>query len=170
MDGLKRLVLVVAVASLSVPLVAESAQAAPTWCKAWRVNGQTWYARHSNGFNLLFTLRMGSPPSARFGGFARFSQGDPNQGGVASQFLGGGVNSDRVGSILMNVVWTNGSSGQYNARAYDVERTRSGGLTAGLRGTAVDTSGSGAPGASWNANGQSNGIRPLFCSAGAVVH
>lgn len=88
---------------------------------------------------------MGSPPSVRFGGFARFNQGDPNQGDVASQFVGGGVNSDGGGSILMNVVWTNGSSGQYNARAYDVQRTRSGGLTAGLRGTTVDTSGSGRP-------------------------
>ena len=88
MDGLKRLVLVVAVASLSVPLVAESAQAAPTWCKAWRVNGQTWYARQSNGFNLLFTLRMGSPPSVRFGGFARFNQGDPKAAWPASSSVG----------------------------------------------------------------------------------
>ena len=85
---------------------------------------------------------------------------------MASQFVGGGVNSDGVGSILMNVVWTNGSSGQYNARAYDVQRTRSGGLTAGLRGTTVDTSGSGAPGASWNANGQSNGVRPSVLLGG----
>jgi hypothetical protein len=64
---------------------------------------------------------MGSPPSTRFGGFARFNQGDPNQGGVASQFISNGV-----GSILMNIVWTNGSSGQYNGRAFDFRRTRSG--------------------------------------------
>jgi hypothetical protein len=158
-----------AAAALSLTFVPlESAEAAPTWCRSWRVNGQTWYLTQSNGIKVLLTLKMPASSNVRFGGYARFGK-DPNRGGVASQLVRGGVGSEGVGSIHMDIVWTNGSSGQYNGTVYDVERTASGGLTAGLRGTTVDTSGRAAPGARWYANGQDSGIRPLWCPAAAVV-
>jgi hypothetical protein len=161
------------VAGLNAPIQAgQTNQAAPTRCRAWRVSGQTWYASQGS-FSLLFTLKMASSPSPRFGGYARYNRGDPDIGGVPSQAIRGAVGSD--GSIHMDIVWTNGTSGQYNGTAYDVQRTSSGGLTARLHGTTVDTTGNGAPGARWDADGmpegfgQTNYVRPLYCPAGAVV-
>jgi hypothetical protein len=167
-----------AVASFGVAafVPVEPAQAAPTWCKAWRVTGQTWYGYQSNGFTLLFTLRQSPAPSTVFGGYARHNRGDVNQGGVASQYLKGGVDSEGVGRILMNIAWSNATSGQYNATAAYVRRTPSGGLTAGLRGTTVATSG-GRGSATWYADGTSPGIGgsggryvwPLYCLTKDVV-
>src|SRR5215213_7261739 len=98
-----------ATAALSLPFVpVESAYAAPTWCRSWRVNGQTWYMSQSNGLKVLLTLRMPPSPNVRFGGYARFGK-NPNLGGVSSQLVKGGVGSEGVGSIHMDIVWTNGS-------------------------------------------------------------
>ena len=168
------LVTTLAVTSLWVTFVpAASAKVKPKYCKFWRVQGQTLYAAQGS-FSLLFTLRMASRTSTRFSGFARYNRGNPNRGGVASQYISGGVNSEGVGSILMNIVWRNGSRGQYNARAVYVRRTRSGGLTAGLYGTAVDTTGNGNS-ARWSADntagglGETNGNWPLYCLKADVV-
>jgi hypothetical protein len=177
MRRFRMLVAMLAVASFGVAFVpAAPAQAAPYWCKAWKVAGQTWYADQSNDFNLLFTMRMSPSPSTRFSGYARYSRSDVNRGGVGSQFLSGAVSSEGVGRILMNIQWSSASSGQYNATAFDVRRTSSGGLTAGLRGTTVDTSGGGGA-ARWVADGWTSGLGtgdgryhwPLFCSQANVV-
>jgi hypothetical protein len=84
------------------------------------------------------------------------------------------ASSDGVGSTLMDIVWTNGTSGQYNGTAVAVQGTRSGGLTAGIHGATVDTSGTGAPGATWDADntagfGQTGGVCPLYCPRSDVV-
>jgi hypothetical protein len=170
MRRFRMLVTTLVVASLWVTVVpAASAKVAPKYCKFWRVQGQTWYAAQGS-FSLLFTLRMASRTSTRFSGFARYNRGNPNRGGVASQFIRGGVNNEGVGSILMNIVWRNGSSGQYNARAVWVRRTRSGGLTAGLYGTTVDTTnGNGGNSARWSADDTPSGNWPLYCLKADVV-
>ena len=158
-----------AVAVLCLPCVPTApAEAAPTWCRAWRVNGQTWYINQSNGLNVLFTPRMAQPPSIRFSGYARFAK-NPTLGGVPSLFIRGAVGSEGVGSIKMDVLWANNTRGQYNGTVYDVERRASGGLRASLRGVSVDTTGRPAPGATWSAYGQTNGVRPLWCPSTAVV-
>jgi hypothetical protein len=171
------LVVPLAVASLGVAFVpVETAEAAPGWCRAWKVAGQTWYADQSNGFTLLFTVRMDRAGAPRFSGYARSNRGDVNRGGVPSQFLRGGVSSDGAGRVMIDIVWANGTSGQYHATAVDVRRTSSGALTAGLRGTTADTSGGGGA-ARWEALGGSSGLGtsggryawPLFCSRGDVV-
>jgi hypothetical protein len=181
------LVTTLAVATVWVTFVpAESARAAkPKYCKFWRVQGQTWYASQDNGFTLAFTLKMPLANSLtsklrnRLGGFARYSRGHINSGydGVGSQLITGGVGSEGVGSIYMNIVWRNGTRGQYNARAVSVRRTRSGGLTAGLYGTTVDTTGNGGGRAAhwWADNttgelGQTNHPWPLICLKGDVVY
>ena len=144
-----------------------------TRCRAWRVQGQTWYAGQDNGYTLMFTLRPSST-SPRFGGKAQYYAGD-YENLVGSQYLSGSVGTDPTGAIHMNIVWSNGSSGQYNGTAYDVRPTKSGGLTASLRGTTVDTSGNGGSAARWVADGLEgplgdNGfIRPLYCRPGDAV-
>ena len=173
MRRVRALAAALAVASLWVTVV-PAAQAAPKYCRAWRVQGQTWYAGQSNGFSLMFTLRMGSPTSKVFSGFARYNRGDPTEGGVPSQFIRGGVDSDGVGRIKMDIVWSSGSSGQYHATAYGVRRRSNGTLIAGLQGTTVDTSGGGGA-ARWWADGTGPGLGkpggnwPLWCPASAVV-
>jgi hypothetical protein len=71
----------------------------------------------------------------------------------------------------MNIVWKNGTSGQYNAKAVSIRRTRAGGLTAGLYGTTVDTThgSGGGPGARWSADDTPGGNWPLYCLKGDVV-
>ena len=169
------LALVLAIASFGAAFMqAGAAQASPTWCRAWQVSGQTWYGYQTNGFTLLFTMRMSS--SNRFSGFARYNRGDVNLGGTPSQFLRGAVNSEGAGSINMEIQWTSGSRGQYMARTYNVRRTPSGGLTAGLTGTTVDVSGGGGA-ARWYADGGSSGLGtsdgrylwPMFCAPKNVV-
>ena len=165
-------------AALATALMnAAPALAAPYWCKAWQVSGQTWYADQSNRHTLLFTLRT-PPGSIYFSGYARYNRGDVNLGGTPSQFIRGAVNSDGAGSVLMNIVWRNGASGQYNARVTSVRRTSSGALTAGLRGTTVDTTGSVRGGSAyWEALGGSSGIGtsggrytwPMFCARENVL-
>ncbi len=72
-------------AALATALVnAAPALAAPYWCKAWQVAGQTWYASQSNGYTLVFTLRT-PPGSTRFNGYARYNRGDVNLGGTSSR-------------------------------------------------------------------------------------
>ena len=183
------LVTTLAVATVWVTFVpAESAQAAkPKYCKFWRVQGQTWYASQDNGFTLAFTLKMpyaNRPTSKlrqRLTGFAKYSAGriDSGYGAVGSQLISGGVGSDGVGSIYMNITWRNAGRGQYNAKAVSIRRTRSGGLAAGLYGTTVDTTGTGAgrPGAAhWWADdtagelGETNGHWPLYCLKADVVY
>ena len=175
------LVTMLALASLGVAFVpgaaAQARPAPPVWCKTWKVSGQTWYADQSNGFTLMFTLRMSPGPSTLFSGFARHNRGDVNRGGNPSQFIRGGVTSAGVGRVMMDIQWANGSRGQYHATAVNVRRTASGGLTAGLDGTMVDTSGGGGVGARWYAYGQSSGIGtsggrffwPLYCARGDVL-
>ena len=109
-------------------LPVEAAQAAPQWCRAWKVGGQTWYGYQSNGYSLLFTVRMAGSTSS-LSGYARASRGDVNRGGVSSQYLRGGVVSDGIGRVMIEVQWANGSRGQYHATTYDVRRSASGGLT-----------------------------------------
>jgi hypothetical protein len=155
-------------------LPVEAAQAAPQWCRAWKVGGQTWYGYQSNGYSLLFTVRMAGSTSS-LSGYARASRGDVNRGGVSSQYLRGGVVSDGIGRVMIEVQWANGSRGQYHATTYDVRRSASGGLTAGLTGTTVDVSGGGGA-ARWIADGMTSGIGtsdryiwPMFCARGDVV-
>ena len=146
-------------AALATALVnAAPALAAPYWCKAWRqVPGQTWYASQSNGYTpAAFTLRT-PPGSTRFNGYARYNRGDVNLGGTSSQLIRGTVSSEGAGRVVINIVWRGGSSGQYIANVTGVRRTSSGNLTAGLRGTTVDTSGGGGA-ASWEAMGWTSGI------------
>lgn len=158
-------------------------------CRAWHVNGQTWFGDQGR-YMLMFTLRMASPTSSllsanSYAAFAPDLAGySANSGhtqlfritdrvpdnGAGSRYISGGVNSN-TGSIHMDIVWKNGDSGQYNGTAYDVQRSPSGGLTAGLHGTTVDTVGSGAS-ASWEADGmsvQGDYTRPLYCKPGDVV-
>ena len=176
MRRLWTLATILVLASLGVAFVpgepAQARTAAPVWCKAWKVSGQTWYANQSDGFTLMFTLTL-------FSGFARHNRGavtDVNLGGIPSQYIKGGVTSDGVGRIMMDLLWTNGHRGQYHATAVMVRRTASGGLTAGLHGTMTVTSG-GVGTAHWYAYGQSSGIGtsggrffwPLYCARGDVV-
>lgn len=171
----RTLAVALAVASFGVAAVVPvaPAQAAPTWCKAWQVRGETWYGHQTGGFSLMFTLRM---VGRIVTGWARFNRGDPNRGGVPSQFLRGGMNSDGVGHLILNIVWTNGTSGQYHGTPVDIRRTPSGGLTAGLRGTTVQTAG-GTGSARWWADGLGAGIGgtggrylwPLSCLTRDVV-
>jgi hypothetical protein len=159
-------------AALATTLMnAAPALAAPYWCQAWQVSGQTWYASQSNGYTLLFTLRT-PPGSTRFNGYARYNRGDVNLGGTPSQLIRGAVSSEGAGRVLINIVWRNGASGQYNATVTSVRRTASGALTAGLSGTTVDTTGSVRGGAAyWDALGWSSGLGtsggryywPMFC-------
>ena len=144
-------------AALATALVnAAPALAAPYWCKAWQVAGQTWYASQSNGYTLVFTLRT-PPGSTRFNGYARYNRGDVNLGGTSSQLIRGTVSSEGAGRVVINIVWRGGSSGQYIANVTGVRRTSSGNLTAGLRGTTVDTSGGGGarPGRRWAGRAES---------------
>jgi hypothetical protein len=175
--GLAGIGAILAVAVATALISASPAQAAPYWCKAWQVSGQTWYA-DQGGFTLMFNLRT-PPGSTRFGGSARYSRGDVNLGGTPSQLLTGAVSSENAGRILMNITWRNGPSGQYIATVTDVRRTPSGNLTAGLRGTTVDTT----PGARnksasyWHALGGSSGLGtsggryvwPMFCARESVL-
>ena len=143
-----------------------------TRCRAWRVQGQTWWAGQDNGYTLMFTLRSSST-SSRFSGKAQYYVGD-YENLVGSQYLSGSVGTDPTGVIHMDIVWSNGSSGQYNATAYDVRPTKSGGLTASLQGTTVDTSGGGGA-THWVADGleaplgDGSFIRPLYCRPGDAV-
>lgn len=163
------------VSNLLAPLVhVQQAHAAPKWCRAWHVSGQTWYASQSNGFTLLFTLRS-TPGSTMFNGFARYERGDVNLGGTPSQLLRGSVQSEGAGGVIMNIVWRGGQSGQYIGSVVNVQRTPTGMLTAGLQGTTVDTTGSGVS-ARWEADGFSSGIGtsdvyrwPLYCPQSYVV-
>jgi hypothetical protein len=175
MRRLCMLVTTLVVASLWVTFViAESAQAAakPKYCKFWRVQGQTWYGAQGS-YTLMFTLKMSSRTSRHFHGYADYSKGNSTTGrgvGVGSQLVSGGVNSEGVGTIYMNIHWKNGTSGQYNAKAVYVRRTRSGGLTAGLYGTTVDTTnGNGGDSARWSADDTPGGNWPLYCLKGDVV-
>jgi hypothetical protein len=178
MKSIRRRPTIISVTAIAVALVlAQPAQAAPYWCRAWQVSGQTWYAYQSNGFSLLFTLSS-APGSKMFGGYARFNRGDVNRGGTPSQFIRGGVDSEGVGRIMMNIVWANGRAAQYHATAVNVRRGRSGILTAGLSGTTVDTTGDRAHGAAkWHADGGSSGLGtsggrelwPLYCPREHVV-
>jgi hypothetical protein len=172
---LRAAVLALAVASLGVSFApAQAAQASPYWCRAWQVSGATWYGYQDNGYDLLFTLRMAT--ATRFSGYARYNRGDVNRGGTPSQFIRGGVNNNGAGSVLMEIQWSNGSRGQYNATTYNVLRTASGGLTAGLRGTTVDVSGGGGA-AGFDADGTVSGLGngdgryhwPMYCSRANVV-
>ena len=154
-------------------------------CRAWHVNGQTWFGDQGH-YTLMFTLKMASPTSSLLSAqsYAAFSAGPAHtqlftgsvpDTGAGSRYIRGFVNSN-TGSIHMDIVWKNGDSGQYNGTAYDVQRTPSGGLNAGLHGTTVDTAGTGA-GASWEADGMSGTsyfgdgdyALPLYCRAGDVV-
>jgi hypothetical protein len=160
-----------------VPIAASSAASQPqgTRCRAWRVQGQTWYAGQGS-FTLMFTLRTATSTPSRFSGYARYYKSDYGDL-VPSQYIRGyvGSNSKGIVGIHMDIVWSNGSSGQYNATAYAARPTSSGGLTASLHGTTVDTSGNGGPGARWYADGLEgplgdNGfIRPLYCPPRDVV-
>jgi len=170
----RALALALAVASLGTVFVqAGTAQASPTWCRAWQVSGQTFYGYQSNGFDLLFTLRQ---YGTRFSGYARYNRGDVNRGGVSSQFIRGSVNSDGAGRIGMEIQWASGSRGQYNATVVNVRRTSSGGLTGALTGTTTDVSGGGGA-ARWEADGGSSGLGtsggrylwPMFCASKNVV-
>jgi hypothetical protein len=175
--GLAGIGAILAAAVATALISASPAQAAPYWCKAWQVSGQTWYASQSNGFTMVFTLRT-PRGSTRFSGYARYNRGDVNLGGTPSQLVRGGVSSEGVGRVLINIVWSNGSSGQYHATVTSVRRTSSGALTAGLRGTTVDTTGSGTGGAAfWEALGWSSGVGtsggryywPMFCARENVL-
>jgi hypothetical protein len=148
----------------------------PRRCRAWRVQGQSWFAAQSNGYTLMFTLRSAASAPSRFSGYAQYFQGSSQKNLTGSQFIRGGVGTMSNGfiGIHMDVVWRNGSSGQYNATAYDAQPTSSGGLTAALHGTTVDTSGGGAA-ARWWADGlegplgDTSHIRPLYCPRADVV-
>lgn len=97
-------------------------QAVQPTCRAWRVNGQSWFADQGN-YTLMFTLRMASSSSSGFSGYAQYYKGDPTYGApiVGSQFIRGNVGSvGGVASIHMDVFWKNGSSGQYNGTSYGV--------------------------------------------------
>ena len=157
-------------------LNAAPALAAPYWCKQWQVSGQTWYADQGS-YTLMFTLRQ-SPGSTRFSGHARYSDGDVNYEFIPSQLVKGSVSSEDRGRIKMDIAWSNGQRGQYIATVTSVRRTSSGNLTAGLRGTSVDTTGgSRGSGAYWEALGFSSGIGtsggryywPMFCSRENVL-
>ena len=169
-------VLVLAVAATGVACIpAEAAEAAPYWCRAWQVGGQTWYAGQSNNMSLLFTVRMAAGRQ-RFGGYARYNRGDVNRGGTGSQFLRGGVDNNNAGRVLIDITWQGGQQAQYNATTYRVMRTRSGGLTAGLQGTVVALSGR-RESARWWADGLPSGLGtgdgrylwPMFCAPRDVV-
>jgi len=146
-----------------------------TRCRAWRVQGQTWYAGQGS-YTLMFNLRMSSSGSSRISGNARYYRGD-YENLVGSQALRGSVGTDTKGviHIQMDIVWANASSGQYNGTAYDVRPTPSGGLTASLQGTTVDTSGNGGSAAHWIADGlegplgDTGFIRPLYCRPADAV-
>ena len=148
----------------------------PRRCRAWRVQGQSWFAGQSNGYTLMFTLRMPSPTSSRITGYAQYFQGGSYQNLTGSQYISGGLGTTSNGLVgfHLNIVWRNAGSGQYNATAYDAQPTSSGGLTAALHGTTVDTSGSGAS-ARWIADGlegplgDTSHIRPLYCAPRDVV-
>jgi hypothetical protein len=157
--------------------LAPAAEAAPafTKCRAWRMQGQTWYGYQSNGYAVRFTLRTSSRD--RLYGHAAASKGDPNQNHdiVGSQYISGSVRSDGgVGTLFLNIVWTNHTSGQYFGTAVNVRRTASGSLLAGLQGTAVETSGRGGA-ATWYADGtsptfgDSSRVFPLYCPAADVI-
>jgi hypothetical protein len=151
-------------------------QARPPICRAWRVTGQTFFADQGS-YTLMFTLRMAPSPSTRFSGFAEYWRGANAYNGhaVARQYIGGGIGPD--GSVHMDIVWNNGTSGQYNATLYGVQQTSSGGLTGMLQGTAVDTTGTGGGSAMrWTANGtaSSDGFTadttlPMYCPPSAVT-
>lgn len=151
-------------------------QARPPICRAWRITGQTFFADQGS-YTLMFTLRMGAPPSTRFGGFAEYWRGANAYDGhaVARQYIDGGIGPD--GSVHMDIVWNNGSSGQYNATLYGVQQTSSGGLTGMLQGTAVDTTGTGGGSAMrWTANGTASAdgfttdtILPMYCPPSDVT-
>lgn len=148
----------------------------PRRCRAWRVQGQSWFAGQSNGYTLMFTLRMPSPPSSRISGYAQYFQGSSYHNLVGSQYISGGLGTTSQGyvGIHMDIAWSNGGRGQYNGTAYDAQPTSSGGLTAALHGTTVDTTGSGVS-ARWIADGMegplgdTSHIRPLYCPRADVV-
>jgi hypothetical protein len=163
------------VASVGVALMpVESAQAAPTWCRAWQIGGQSWILDQSNRHTVLFAVRM-VPGSPSFSGFARFNRGDVWRGGVPSQFVRGAVTSEGVGRVMIDVQWSVGLRGQYHGTAVQIRRTANGGLTAGLQGTAVELTRGVA--VRWMAVGQSSGqatsggrsFWPLFCAPRDVV-
>ena len=151
-------------------------QARPPMCRAWRITGQTFFADQGS-YTLMFTLRMGASPSTRFGGFAEYWRGANAYDGhaVARQYIDGGIGAD--GSVHMNIVWNNGTSGQYNATLYGVQQTSSGSLTGMLQGTAVDTTGTGGGSAMrWTANGTASAdgfttdtVLPMYCPTSAVT-
>jgi hypothetical protein len=124
---------------------------------------------------LMFTLRMASSTSRHFSGYAQYYSGD-YENLVGSQYISGGVGrtSSGVVSIIINIQWKNGTRGQYHATGYDPRSTPSGGLTASLKGTTVDTSGNGTS-ARWYADGlegplgDTNFARPLYCRPADVV-
>jgi hypothetical protein len=134
--------------------------------------------RQSNRYTLLFTLRTSTGSTTRFHGYARYNRGDVNLGGTPSQLLRGAVSSEGAGRVLIKIVWRNGGSGQYHAAVTGVRRTSSGALTAGLRGTTVDTTGGvGGGAATWAALGWSSGLgtsggryyRPMHCARDNVL-
>ncbi len=164
-------------ASLTPKSVATAAVAGPPKrCRVWRVQGQTWFGRQSNGYTLMFTLRSSTSNPSRFGGYAQEYQGMSQRNLVGSQLITGGVGTMSGGyvGVHMDIAWSNGSRGQYNALAYDAQPTASGGLTASLHGTTVDTTGNGAS-ARWVADGlegplgDTSHLRPLYCQPRDVV-
>ena len=168
--------LILAVAATGVAAMpADNAEAAPFWCRDWKIGGQTWYGGQSNNFSLMFTLRQ-PPGSSRFGGYARYARGDVNRGGTSSQFLRGGIDSNGGGRVLIDITWAGGQQAQYNAVTYKVMRTKSGGLTAGLWGTAVALSGRRESARFWAdglpaglGTGDGRYLWPMFCAPRDVV-
>ncbi len=151
-------------------------QARPPICRAWRVNGQTWFADQGS-YTLMFTLRMAASPSSHISGYAEYWRGASGVDSQAagSQYISGGVGAD--GRVHMDIVWKNGSSGQYNATLYGVQQTSSGALTGMLQGTTVDTTGTGGGSAMhWTANGTASAdgfttdtVLPMYCPPSAVT-
>ncbi len=141
---------VVAATALTLSVGAQPAHAVPTWCRAWNVTGETWYAGQTNGYTLRFTLR--ATGNGQFYGHVLADRGSGE--GIGSRILKGGVNSDGDGRVVMNVVWDTAQTAQYVGSVVNVRQTQSGILTAGLRGTTVDTTPGGAgSSARWEADG-----------------
>ena len=61
------------------------------------MQGQTWFARQSNGYMLMFTVRMASPSSPRIAGYVQSSQSDGYANQVGSQYLSGGLGTNSGG-------------------------------------------------------------------------
>jgi hypothetical protein len=165
---------VAALAAVAVLAAGTATASATPSCRGWKVQGQSWFAAQSNGYTLMFTLRTAS--NGRLYGYAQQYQGMSQRNLVGSQLISGGISRTSQGYVQfhLDIHWSNGQWGQYNALAYGTQSTSSGTLTATLRGTTVDMTGSGAS-AKWIADGlegplgDTGHIRPLYCPSANVV-